>query len=122
MARRHGPKDTDEPKDWRGRLKNARLLFRMLPRTFAVLWAAAPALTVVLGGITLVQALIPAGIAWIAKLIIDAVAHAAYRQCKPVTNIPYDQDWRHEMVPVFVRRAMREALGLPPRAPAGVAS
>ena len=51
---------------------------------------------------------------------IDAVARAAYTQCKPVINIPYDQDWRHEMVPVFVRRAMREALGLPPRAAVAV--
>jgi 4-hydroxybenzoyl-CoA reductase subunit beta len=53
---------------------------------------------------------------------IDAVARAAYTKCKPVINIPYDHDWRHEMVPVFVRRAMREALGLPPRAEAAVAS
>jgi 4-hydroxybenzoyl-CoA reductase subunit beta len=49
---------------------------------------------------------------------IEAVAQVAYKQCKPVINIPYDDDYRHEMVPVFVRRAMREALGLPPRAPA----
>jgi 4-hydroxybenzoyl-CoA reductase subunit beta len=49
---------------------------------------------------------------------IAAIARAAYGQCKPVTNIPYDDDYRHEMVPVFVRRAVREALGLPPRAPA----
>ena len=48
---------------------------------------------------------------------IEAVALAAYKQCKPVINIPYDDDYRHEMVPVFVRRAVREALGLPPRAP-----
>jgi len=53
---------------------------------------------------------------------IDAVARAAYTQCRPVINIPYDQDWRHEMVPVFVRRAMREALGLPPRPALAVAS
>jgi len=49
---------------------------------------------------------------------IEALARAAYGQCKPVTNIAYDEDYRHEMVPVFVRRAVREALGLPPRAPA----
>jgi len=49
---------------------------------------------------------------------IEAIAQAAYTQCKPVINIAYDHDWRHEMVPVFVRRAAREALGLPPRASA----
>lgn len=51
--------------------------------------------------------------------LIEALAQTAYRQCKPVINVPYDDDYRHEMVPVFVRRAVREALGLPPRAAAG---
>jgi 4-hydroxybenzoyl-CoA reductase subunit beta len=45
---------------------------------------------------------------------IEALAQTAYRQCKPVINVAYDDDYRHEMVPVFVRRAVREALGLPP--------
>lgn len=78
MARpRHGTKDEDEPKDWRGKLANASVIFQQVPRTFRVLWSAAPALTVVLAGITLVQALVPAAVAWIAKLIIDGVVHAA---------------------------------------------
>ena len=42
---------------------------------------------------------------------IDAVAEAARKQCRPQTNVPYDADWRHDMVPVFVRRAIREAIG-----------
>ncbi|HYM80708.1 MAG TPA: FAD binding domain-containing protein [Candidatus Limnocylindria bacterium] len=42
---------------------------------------------------------------------IEAIAQAAYRQCRPQTNVPYDEDYRHEMVPVFVRRAIREAMG-----------
>jgi 4-hydroxybenzoyl-CoA reductase subunit beta len=42
---------------------------------------------------------------------IEAVARAAYQQCRPQTSVPYDADWRHEMVPVYVRRAMRDALG-----------
>jgi len=41
----------------------------------------------------------------------EAVAQAAYKQCRPQTSVPYDTDWRHEMVPVFVKRAMIEALG-----------
>ncbi|MEK7823797.1 MAG: FAD binding domain-containing protein [Candidatus Eisenbacteria bacterium] len=49
---------------------------------------------------------------------IEALAQSAYRQCKPIINVAYDDDYRHEMVPVFVRRTVREALGLPPRAPA----
>jgi len=49
---------------------------------------------------------------------IEALAQTAYRQCKPVINVAYDDDYRHEMVPVFVRRAVREAMGLPPVAAA----
>jgi 4-hydroxybenzoyl-CoA reductase subunit beta len=45
---------------------------------------------------------------------IEAVSQIAYQQCKPVINVPYDDDYRHEMVPVFVRRALRESLGPPP--------
>ena len=41
---------------------------------------------------------------------IEQIAQMAYKQCRPQTSIPYDADWRHEMVPVFVKRALREAL------------
>ena len=41
---------------------------------------------------------------------LDEVARIAYQQCRPLTNVPYDDEWRHEMVPVFVKRALREAL------------
>jgi 4-hydroxybenzoyl-CoA reductase subunit beta len=40
----------------------------------------------------------------------EEIAQTAYKQCRPQTSIPYDADWRHEMVPVFVKRALREAL------------
>ena len=40
-----------------------------------------------------------------------ALGDLAKRQCRPQTSIPYDADWRHEMVPVFVRRAVLEARG-----------
>jgi 4-hydroxybenzoyl-CoA reductase subunit beta len=42
--------------------------------------------------------------------VIDAIAQTAYRQCRPQTSVPYDSDYRHEMVPVFVKRAIRAAL------------
>lgn len=38
------------------------------------------------------------------------VAEAAYKQCHPLTNIPIDAAWRHHMVPVVVRRALRTAV------------
>ncbi len=41
----------------------------------------------------------------------DALGQLAYKQCRPQTSVPYDADWRHEMVPVFVRRAVLEAAG-----------
>ena len=38
-----------------------------------------------------------------------ALADAAYKQCHPLINVPYDHDYRREMVPVFVRRAVHDA-------------
>ncbi|MCC6349970.1 MAG: FAD binding domain-containing protein [Candidatus Eisenbacteria bacterium] len=43
------------------------------------------------------------------EALFETIAAAAYKQCKPLTNVPYDDVWRHEMVPVFVKRALREA-------------
>jgi len=45
--------------------------------------------------------------------LFTALGEAAMKQCKPLTNIPVDPDWRHAMVPVLVRRAFAQALGLP---------
>ena|SRR5688572_18766495 len=45
--------------------------------------------------------------------IIETVSQAALKQCRPLTNIPIDPDWRHALVPVLVRRAFGEALGMP---------
>jgi 4-hydroxybenzoyl-CoA reductase subunit beta len=44
------------------------------------------------------------------EALAESLAQVAYRQCRPLTNVAYDDDWRHEMVPVFVRRAVREAI------------
>jgi CO/xanthine dehydrogenase FAD-binding subunit len=45
--------------------------------------------------------------------LAEAVGQVAFKQCRPLTNIPVDPDWRHAMVPVLVRRAFSRALGLP---------
>lgn len=42
---------------------------------------------------------------------IEAVAARAHQQCRPMPNVPGDPDYRREMVPVFVRRALRAAAG-----------
>lgn len=41
---------------------------------------------------------------------IDEIANTAFKRCKPLTNIATDPTYRREMVPVFVRRAFRQAL------------
>ncbi len=41
---------------------------------------------------------------------IEEVAQLAYRQCDPLENIRVDVEWRRAMVPVYVRRAFREAM------------
>jgi len=43
--------------------------------------------------------------------VVDAIAQAAWKQCHPLINVSYDADYRREMVPVYVRRAVREARG-----------
>lgn len=50
--------------------------------------------------------------------LLAAIGDAAHRQCRPLTNIPVDPEWRHAMVPVLVRRAFAQALGLPAGPPA----
>ena len=45
--------------------------------------------------------------------LFTAIGEAAFKQCRPLTNIPADPEWRHAMVPVLVRRAFAQALGLP---------
>ncbi len=38
-----------------------------------------------------------------------AAADAAYKQCHPMPNIPGDEAWRREMIPVYVRRTILAA-------------
>jgi CO/xanthine dehydrogenase FAD-binding subunit len=42
-----------------------------------------------------------------------AIAAAAAKQCRPLTNVPFDEDWRHAMVPVLVQRALADAFAEP---------
>ncbi len=41
--------------------------------------------------------------------MFEGIASLAYKQCSPLINVAYDHEWRHEMVPVFVKRALRDA-------------
>ena len=58
------------------RISTAELL-KQLPKTLRLVWQADRGSAVLLGMMTFVQALFPAALAYVGKLIIDAVVHAA---------------------------------------------
>ena len=41
--------------------------------------------------------------------VAAALGEIAHKQCQPLINVAYDHDYRRAMVPVFVRRAVKEA-------------
>ena len=58
-----------------------RELLQQLPRALTLVWEASRTNALLLSGLTLVQAVLPAAMAWVGKLIIDAVVVA--RRCRP---------------------------------------
>ncbi len=56
---------------------STRELLHQLPRTLRLVWDADRFSAVILAALTMVQALLPATLAWVGKLIIDAVVHAS---------------------------------------------
>jgi 4-hydroxybenzoyl-CoA reductase subunit beta len=40
---------------------------------------------------------------------VEEVAVLAYRQCHTLANVPGDEEWRREMIPVYVRRTLHAA-------------
>ena len=59
------------------RLRKALGLLPHIPRTFRILWETSRAMSVGIALITLVSGVIPAGMAWVGKLIVDAVVLSA---------------------------------------------
>jgi 4-hydroxybenzoyl-CoA reductase subunit beta len=57
-----------------------------------------------LGGLDAIAAGCPAD-----EDTLAGVAAAAAKQCRPLLNVAYDDDWRQAMVPVLVTRALRDA-------------
>jgi 4-hydroxybenzoyl-CoA reductase subunit beta len=45
--------------------------------------------------------------------LAEELGRRAQKQCKPLTNIGVDPEWRREVLPVLVRRAVLRALGQP---------
>jgi len=65
------------PRSLLERLRGARAVFRQVPGTLRLVWAADRRGTLALALLTAFLALLPAGIAWIGKLIVDGVVLAA---------------------------------------------
>jgi 4-hydroxybenzoyl-CoA reductase subunit beta len=40
----------------------------------------------------------------------EELGRRAHKQCKPLTNIGIDPEWRRDILPVLVRRAVQRAL------------
>ena len=68
------------PRSLRERLRGLAAAMRHAPATFRMVWAADRRAALLLTGLTGVAALLPAGIAWVGKLIVDAVVAAARGQ------------------------------------------
>jgi 4-hydroxybenzoyl-CoA reductase subunit beta len=43
--------------------------------------------------------------------LAETLAQAAFAECKPLTNLDDEAEWRREMVPVLVEKAVQRALG-----------
>src|SRR6266852_4051365 len=61
----------------RARLKSASGVFRQVPGTFRLVWRADWRSALSMAALTLVSAALPAAIAYVGKLIVDAVVTAA---------------------------------------------
>jgi len=83
-----------------GQRRNFLGVFRYSRRALGLVWTTSRLLTVVLGVLTLLAGVLPAGMAWVGALIIDAVVHA---------TAVYKQSGTAQLVPVF-RLVALEAL------------
>ncbi len=67
----------------RDRLRELRSAFHQVPGTFSLIWRADHGGAIALALLTAVAAVLPAGIAWIGKLIVDAVVAAGRAEGDP---------------------------------------
>jgi len=44
-------------------------------------------------------------------IFAEELGRRAHKQCKPLTNIGIDPEWRHDVLPVLVRRTVLRAIG-----------
>ena len=73
----HALRPTQPPATLRARLGELRSVFRQVPGTFGLVWRSDRGGAMTLAALTAVAAVLPAGIAWVGKLIVDAVVAAS---------------------------------------------
>jgi ATP-binding cassette subfamily B protein len=73
LPRRRPPKPLETPPTWRERLRATR----HLPRLLRLVWETNRHLSLAMVGLRVMRALLPVGVLWIGKLIIDLVVQAA---------------------------------------------
>jgi ATP-binding cassette subfamily B protein len=71
------PTPEDSPRTLRGTLSLARDVVGSLRRAFAMIWETDARLTAALAALSVVAALIPAGVAFVARRILDGIVRAA---------------------------------------------
>ncbi|WP_176066829.1 ABC transporter ATP-binding protein [Anaeromyxobacter diazotrophicus] len=77
------PRPPSERLPWRERARALGAAARQVPGTFALVWRADASGAVLLAALTAVAAVLPAGIAWVGKLIVDAVVAAGRGEGPP---------------------------------------
>jgi ATP-binding cassette subfamily B protein len=71
------------------RVSSLREVFREVPGTLRLVWAADRAAALQLIGLTALLALLPAGIAWVGKLIVDGVVAASAGDLTSRARVPW---------------------------------
>jgi ATP-binding cassette subfamily B protein len=79
----HALRPTEPPATLRARLRELRSVFRQVPGTFGLVWQSDRGGALALAALTAVAAVLPAGIAWVGKLIVDAVVAASRSGADP---------------------------------------
>src|SRR5450432_39696 len=86
------------------RIKQARETLGLLRATLALVWSSSKPLTLALGALTALASIVPLGVAWGGKRIVDAVvAHDAHAAVRWVT---------FELVAVILQASSTRGLGL----------